>query len=41
LIHYGVFNSITGLNLTDAPSRLVRTRTRGEAEAEFDAYVIV
>jgi len=38
---YGVFNSTTGLNLTEAPSRLMRTRTRGEDETELDAYVTV
>jgi hypothetical protein len=36
-----LFSSTTGLNLTDAPSRLVRTRTRGDDDTEFDAYVIV
>jgi len=38
---HGVFNSTTGLNRTEAPSRLVRTRTRGVEETAFDAYVIV
>ena len=33
----GVFKPTTGLNRTEAPSRLVRTRTRGELETEFDA----
>jgi len=32
----------TGLNLTEAPSRLVRSRIRGDVDdIEFDAYVIV
>jgi hypothetical protein len=38
---YGLFNSTTGLNRTEAPSRFVRTRTRGDDDTEFDAYVIV
>jgi hypothetical protein len=36
-----LFKPTTGLNRTDAPSRFARTRTRGDEETEFDAYVIV
>jgi hypothetical protein len=42
LRNQGVFSSTTGLNRTEAPSRFVRTRTRGDDDdTEFDAYVIV
>jgi hypothetical protein len=36
-----VFTPMTGLNRTDAPSRLARTRTRGAEDEAFEAYVIV